>query len=74
MKSEIDNKVTYIIYCVDKFAMKFGMSSKQAYTYLRRHRGIDFIHKNYSAEHLLSLDDAVDDMAAICRRNGGGLS
>ena len=27
----------------------------------------------YGAEHLLSLDDAVDDLAVICHRHGGAL-
>ena len=68
------NKLTYIIYCIDKFGMKFNLSSKQAYSYLKRYKGIDFIQDNYEAEHLLSFDDAVDDLTTICKRNGGGLS
>ena len=53
--------------------MKFNLSSKQAYSYLKRYKGIDFIQDNYEAEHLLSFDDAVDDLTTICKRNGGGL-
>ena len=46
---------------------------KQSYAYLKRHKGLDFLYECYGAEHLLSLDDAVDDLAVICHRHGGAL-
>ena len=33
----------------------------------------DFLEECYEAEHQLSLRDAVDDLSAVCKRNGGGL-
>ena len=66
-------KVTYILYCIGKFAHHYHLSDKQAYAYLRRHKGIDFLVDNYVAGHQLSLDDAVKDLASVCRRYGGGL-
>ena len=44
-------KVTYILYCIGKFAHHYHLSDKQAYAYLRRHKGIDFLVDNYEAEH-----------------------
>jgi hypothetical protein len=29
--------------------------------------------EHYEIEHTLSLDDAVDDLERVCRRNGGVL-
>ncbi|MBP3535769.1 MAG: DUF3791 domain-containing protein, partial [Muribaculaceae bacterium] len=49
----------------------FLLSNAQAYAYLRRFTGIDFLIDCYEAEHTLSIDDAVSDLQAICRRNGG---
>ena len=52
-------KVTYILYCIGKFAHHYHLSDKQAYAYLRRHKGIDFlgdkagIHLNYGADFTL---------------------
>ena len=70
---ELENKTYYIIYCVSQFAQRFGLSLKQSYAYLKRYKGLEFLYECYGAEHLLSLVDAVDDLAFICHRYGGGL-
>ena len=44
-----------------------------AYNYLSKYSGLDFIIDCYESEHTLSIDDAVEDMHAICKRNGGEL-
>ena len=49
----------------------FGLTVKQAFNYLSRFKGMDFLQKHYGAEHLLSFDDTVDDLTAICLKNGG---
>lgn len=38
-----------------------------------RYSGIAFLDENYEIEHTLSLDDAVEDLELICRKNGGNL-
>ena len=35
--------------------------------------GIDFLTEHYEAEHLLSLDDAIQDLTQVCLNNGGGI-
>ena len=32
-------------------------------------KGLDFLEECYDTEHTLSLDTALDDIDAICRRN-----
>ena len=73
MSREIQNRVTYMIYCVSAFASHFGLTMKQAYSYLNRFKGISFLDECYEAEHQLSIDDAVNDLSIICHRNGGAL-
>ena len=41
--------------------------------YLIRFNGIDFLTEHYEAEHLLSLDDAIQDLTQVCLNNGGGI-
>jgi hypothetical protein len=43
----------------------------QAYAYLRKFSGIDFLLNCYEAEHTLSIDDAVTDLQQVCTNNGG---
>ena len=65
--------IHYIVMGMGMFARKYNLSRKEACNYLSRFKGLDFALSNYEAEHQLSLEDCVDDMAAVCRRNGGAL-
>ena len=73
MSKEVQNRVTYMIYCVSAFANHHGLNFKQAYSYLKRFKGIAFLYECYEAEHQLSISDAVSDLSIICNRNGGAL-
>lgn len=65
------DKIHYMVMCLGMFARKYGLTRKEACNYLARFKGLDFLDQHYEVEHLLSLEDAVSDMAAICRQNGG---
>ena len=68
---EIDNKVKYINYCISEFAASRNKMLLEAYDYLNEHGAIDFLDEYYEAEHLLSIEEAVVDMAAVAQKNGG---
>jgi hypothetical protein len=70
MKNE-NKKINYLVMCVSEFAEKFGINEKQAYKYLSQYGGIAFLTEHYEIEHTISLNDAVDDLTLICRKNGG---
>ncbi len=70
---ELKSKINYTVVCVNEFADKFNITSKEAFEYLYKYKGIEFIKEFYDIEHTLSLDDAVDDLTIICRNNGGSL-
>ena len=59
---------------VSEFAARFSLNSQQAYRYLDRFKGIDFVDKFYNVEHTQSFEDVVEDLAMICRKNGGALA
>ncbi len=73
MNEQLQNRITYFVYCINSFAERYKLSSKQAFAYLQRFKGLAFLDECYEAEHQLSLRDAVDDLSVICQRNGGGL-
>lgn len=73
MNVRIEDKIAYIIAVVNEFADAFSLNSQQAYRYLDRFKGIDFVDKFYNVEHTLSFDDVVEDLAVYCRKNGGAL-
>lgn len=70
---DTQNRMTYFVYCVNAFAERYQLSPKQAFAYLHRYKGMDFLDECYEAEHQLSIRDAVDDLTIICKRNGGKL-
>ncbi len=68
------NKIAYVNCCVGAFADRFKLTTAQAYAYLRRFKGIDFLIDCYAAEHTLSIDDAVEDLSQICKKHGGRIT
>lgn len=67
----IKNKINYTIVCVNESARRLNLEQKDAFVYLFKHKGIEFIKEHYDIEHTLSIEDAVDDLITICRNNGG---
>lgn len=63
--------IHYIVMSVGMFARQYNFTKREACNYLSRFKGLQFSIDNYEAEHQLSLQDCVDDMYAVCKRNGG---
>ena len=68
-----EDKLAYVIAVVSEFAARFSLNTQQAYRYLDRFKGIDFVDRFYNVEHTQSFEDVVDDLALCCRKNGGAL-
>lgn len=71
---EQSNRLAYFIGCIGAFAEKYSLTNSQAYRYLKRFSGLDFLDEFYEVEHTFSIEEAVDDLTAICQRNGGALA
>ena len=74
MSETTRKQLNYTIACIHEFADRYQMSKQAAFQYLKKYQGIEFLIEFYDVEHTLSIDDALDDMALICRQNGGTLS
>lgn len=70
----MEKKVSYIIAVINEFAMAHTLNSQQAYRYLLRYKGLEFVDKYYDIEHTLSFEEVVEDLTDFCRRNGGALA
>lgn len=73
-KREIKNRIEYIVVCVSEFAKRFNLTNQQAYSYLRRFTGIEFLVKHYGVMHTQSFESAVDDLQLYCYNRGGRIS
>jgi len=73
-QKETSNRVEYYIFCIVAFAKRHNLSGAQSYRYLLHFKGLEFLDNHYEIEHTLSIDEALDDVTAICQRNGGLIS
>lgn len=73
METKTKNRVEYIIAIVSDFAKAHSLNTMQAYRYLERFKGLDFIEKFYEVNHTLSFEDVVEDLTSYCHRKGGAL-
>ena len=73
MKNKSTNIINWVVVCINEFARNWKLTPKAAFQYLQANGGIGFLTEHYDAEHLLSIDDTVDDLSIICRNNGGNL-
>lgn len=73
MAEEDVNLLNYIVVCISEFANRYKMHMRDAYIYLVQNKGIDFLKEFYDVEHTLSFDEVLDDLAVICKKNGGAL-
>ena len=56
-----------------EFARKYQISSKEAFQYLFKFKGIAFIKENYDVEHTLDFETILEDLGILCKKNGGTL-
>lgn len=73
MEYEMKDKMEWTVTLILEFGRKYGLTMKQAFNYLSRFKGIDFIDRYYGYVHTQSFASMVDDIAAYCRRYGGAL-
>ena len=70
----IDRRVIgYVVAVISEFAKAYNMTIREASNYLNRYKGLEFLTEHYESEHLLSIDDSVQDLARVCYNNGGGV-
>ena len=72
-KRDLFNRIEYLATCISAFGEQFKLSNIEAYRYLRRYKGVDFLIDCYDAEHTLSIENAVEDLQLLCANNGGKL-
>ena len=68
MEYSTEEKLEWIIYFIYEFGKKYDLTMKQAFGYLQRFKGIDFIDA-----HTQSFRTMVDELSQYCRRMGGVL-
>lgn len=73
MAYNINDKMEWIVIFIHEFGNKHSLSIKQAFHYLCRFKGIDFIDRHYDYVHTQSFSSMVDDITAYCHKKGGAI-
>lgn len=73
MEYNVKEKLEWTVIFILEFGRKYGLTMKQAFNYLNRYKGIDFIYRHYGYVHTQSFASMVDDIAEYCHRHGGAL-
>jgi len=65
--------IGYIVASINEFAETYNLTVREASSYLNRYKGLNFLMEHYEAEHLLSFEDSIQDLARVCHNHGGGI-
>ena len=74
MSQSVLDIINYFVALITEFAVAHQISTPQAYEYLQRYKGLDFVDKFYDVEHTLSFENTIEDLTAYCQRMGGTLA
>ncbi|MDR0603719.1 MAG: DUF3791 domain-containing protein [Bacteroidales bacterium] len=69
-KDTID-EISFISFIIPEFAYAYKMPVQEAYRYLKKYGGLDYLYENWWALHTDNPFWAVRDMHEVCYRNGG---
>jgi hypothetical protein len=71
LDEEKRDKIRFISFIIPKFADEYKMNKQEAYRYLKKYGGIDFIFKYWWTLHVDNPFWSVRDIHDVCYENGG---
>jgi hypothetical protein len=71
MDEETRNKLSFITFIIERFASSYKMNRPNAYLYLKKYGGLDFLFENWWALHTDNEIWAVRDLYEVCYQNKG---
>ena len=71
LDKQTSDKVAFISYIIPQFAVAYKMDIRDAYFYLKKYGGIEYLDECWWALHTDNPFWAVRDIYKVCRNNGG---
>ncbi len=68
------NKLRFLVALIAEFARAYNLKQRQAFNYLLRFQGLQFLERHYDYMHTQDFEDVIEDLVVVCRRNGGQLA
>ncbi|MDR3328173.1 MAG: DUF3791 domain-containing protein [Prevotellaceae bacterium] len=73
LDKQTSDKVSFITFIVPMFAAKFRINAAEAFQYLKKYGGLDFLQTHWWALHTDNEYYALLEIYDVCRENGGYL-
>jgi len=71
LDKETSDKISFIAFIIPAFAEAYKMNAQDAYRYLKKYGGFNFLVKNWWAVHTDNEIWTVHNIYEICHQNGG---
>jgi hypothetical protein len=71
--SPLLGKIESIVMSIGEFGRAYSLSSSDAYAYLKKYKGLAYLEDYHEPLSCLPMESLVDDLAQVCRNNGGKL-
>ena len=71
--SPLLGKIESIVMSIGEFGRAYSLSSSDAYVYLKKYKGLAYLEDYHEPLSCLPMESLVDDLAQVCRNNGGKL-
>jgi hypothetical protein len=68
---ETSDKISFISYIIPMFADAYKMNVQDAWLYLKKYGGWEFLNKHWWALHTDNVLYALNDIYEVCYKNGG---
>lgn len=73
MSREDKNRLGYTVALISEFAAHKGIRPRQAYSYLKRYKGLKHLNEYYGVLHTQSFNDGIEAMTQVCANHGGAI-
>ncbi|MDR3328832.1 MAG: DUF3791 domain-containing protein [Prevotellaceae bacterium] len=71
LNKDTSDKISFVTFIIPQFARAYKMNRQEAYRYLKKYGGLDFLFKHWWALHTDNPFWAVRDLYEVCYKNGG---
>ena len=71
ISKETSDKISFVSFIIPEFALAYKMNVRDAYCYLKKFGGMDYLNKCWRALHTDNPFWAVRSMYEVCCKNGG---
>ncbi|MDR0605190.1 MAG: DUF3791 domain-containing protein [Bacteroidales bacterium] len=71
LDEEMRDKVKFITFIIPQFARAVKMDKQEAYLYLKKYGGLDFLFEHWWTLHTEDPFWAIRSLYEVCRDNGG---